>query len=108
MIILMDTADLGKRCQNYLEEILDETNIENVNIVVWSNRHQIQVSDIDIFNQIAKKNGLDRIAENNGGRLSYYIVYTSDNQHDNFAVSLSSRLKDNFLNKYGGQYTLVR
>lgn len=102
----MDTKDLGKRCQNYLETILDGTNIENVNIVVWSDKRQVQVSDIDVFNEIAKKNHLDKIDTNNSGAFCYQVIYIVDNKEDYFTVSLNSRLKDDFLNKYRGNYIL--
>mgnify|MGYP001584089183 CR=1 FL=1 len=107
MIKLMNKTDLAERCKNYLERILDETDIKDESIIIGPNKHQIHVSDIELFNTMASKNGVYSMGNNNVGEIYCHLICPGKEEDDYFTVFLSRGLKDDFLNKYGDKYRII-
>jgi len=100
---IMDNTKAGIRCKNYLINILGE-NINKKELICWLHKRKIQVSDIETFNNIAKKHEINEL--NKIGGFHYFINISNDNFRDNWTVILDYELGREFLTKYGNEYKI--
>lgn len=100
----MDDTETGRKCKEYLERIIGDR-VEGNELICWPHKSKLQVTDIEIFNEIAKKCKIDKL-KNLGGFYYYINIPANDNYQDNWTVALDSELRKEFLTKYGKDYKI--
>ena len=70
----MDDTETGRRCKKYLEIIIGNK-IERKELTCWPHKSKLQVADIEIFNEIAKKCKIDKL---NNFHFEFEVFMNSD------------------------------
>ncbi len=101
----MDKTEAGERCKKHLTKMLGST-IDEYKLTCWPHKKTIQIYDIELFNDIARKNKISEL--NKLGGLHYFIdIPNNDNPCDIWIIALDEGLGKKLLNKYGNEYNLL-
>ena len=96
----MDKTEAGERCRKYLEDKISNED----KLVFWTHKKIIQVSDIDVFHEIAKKFNVTRLSE----RKDHYVIGIPNKLvKDYWTFALDDDLIKDFLDKYGDKYKVL-
>ncbi|MEK6872528.1 MAG: hypothetical protein AABW90_00770 [Nanoarchaeota archaeon] len=98
---MMDKTEAGQRCRKYLEDKISNED----KLVFWPHKRMIQVSDIDVFHEIAKKFNVTNLSETK----NYYVIGVPNKPvKEYWTVALDSDLIKDFLNKYKYKYKVLK
>lgn len=99
----MDETENGRICKGYLKKIIGDK-LEESEIVCWPHKNKLQISNVEIFNEIANKNKINKLGIFGG--FHYYINISNGNHQNKWIVVLDSELSEEFLTKYGKDYKI--
>ncbi len=106
----MDGTDIGKRCQEYLEEKLNKIIYDDYDFVFWDHKKKLVVKNSDDFHHIAQAFDIQEIRRR-GCDFDYYIKIPrlESKIPDTWIVCLDEENIKNsadFLSVYGEIYTI--